>query len=363
MSEPFFRIEMLPAAHGDALLVEYGDEHIHRFLIDGGPLSTYADLESRLGDLPEKGIELLVVTHVDTDHIEGVLRLLAPPTNRWLVKPKEIWFNGWRHLKEDNLGGREGEFMGALLEHRAKTIWNTSFAGNAVRVADDGPLEVKLRGGMVLTLLSPDANKLWELIDDWEESCKKWNMTPGRLEKALERFLEAGKFQPDTEETLGPDDLLPALLAELKKRDDSNANGSSIAFLAEFSGKSCLFLADAHVDVVCTSLRQLGYSEDDPLRVDAVKMSHHGSKKNLNKELFDLVDAEHFLVSTNGNIHGHPDQAAIDAVIAGARRKPTVWFNYRAKSTIGWEEDAAKPGAKYQVRYPENGAEGILISL
>ena len=191
MSKPFFRIEMLPAAHGDALLVEYGDERTHRFLIDGGPLSTYANLESRLDDLPEAGIELLVVTHVDNDHIEGVLRLLAPPTNRWLVKPKEIWFNGWRHLNEDRLGGREGEFMGALLEHRAKTIWNTSFAGN-------GPVEVKLRGGMVLTLLSPDAKKLQKLISDWKDSCEKWDMTPGRLEKALEHFLEAGEFQPDT---------------------------------------------------------------------------------------------------------------------------------------------------------------------
>ncbi len=58
-----FRIEMLPAAHGDCLWLEWGsDDKIHRTLIDGGPAHTYPILRQRLEDLPseQRELELLV---------------------------------------------------------------------------------------------------------------------------------------------------------------------------------------------------------------------------------------------------------------------------------------------------------------
>ena len=82
MSNPFFRIEMLPAKHGDALLVEYGDEQrTRRILIDGGPLGAYPEVEKRLKQTPlgDQTVELLVVTHVDTDHVEGIIRMMNGP--------------------------------------------------------------------------------------------------------------------------------------------------------------------------------------------------------------------------------------------------------------------------------------------
>src|SRR6185295_8325573 len=113
MPNPFFRIEMLPAKHGDALLIEYGDENrTRRILIDGGPLHAYPDVNERLSKLPpgDQAVELLVVTHVDTDHVEGIIRLMAMPEQNWPIYVKEVWFNGWRHIEEANdLGGREGE--------------------------------------------------------------------------------------------------------------------------------------------------------------------------------------------------------------------------------------------------------------
>ena len=71
-----FRIELLPARHGDCLLLEYGDAaRPHRVLIDGGPIGAYGALSQRLAALPddERELELLVITHVDGDHIEGCL--------------------------------------------------------------------------------------------------------------------------------------------------------------------------------------------------------------------------------------------------------------------------------------------------
>ncbi len=74
-----FRIEMLPAAHGDCLWIEYGSgREIHRILIDGGPAHAYPALRERILHLPadERHFDLLVITHIDADHIEGIIRLL-----------------------------------------------------------------------------------------------------------------------------------------------------------------------------------------------------------------------------------------------------------------------------------------------
>jgi beta-lactamase superfamily II metal-dependent hydrolase len=367
MATPFFRIEMLPARHGDALWIEYGTpECTRRILIDGGPIHAWADVESRLRKLPadDQGVELVVVSHVDTDHIEGLVRLMAEPVARWPIVPNQIWFNGWRHIAEANtLGGREGEFLSALIHRRAFSSWNTAFGGDAVRVGALQGDRVDLEDGMRLTLVSPNVEALAALEKDWKENVDKWAIRPGDLDAAWEQLVDANKFHPDSELTLGPGDLSVKLLAQLKGRDSGAANGSSIAFLAEFAGKSCLFLADAHAKVVCDSLRLHGHSEQRPLKVDALKMSHHGSRNNITRELLELVDARHYLVSSNGDKFGHPNREAIEAVIQGSRRKPTIWFNYSTDFNGEWKIESAKPGATFHTRYPRKGKSGIVVKL
>ena len=49
-----FRIDMLPAGHGDCLWIEYGSkEESKRILIDGGTTGTYKRLKTRFENLPE----------------------------------------------------------------------------------------------------------------------------------------------------------------------------------------------------------------------------------------------------------------------------------------------------------------------
>ena len=156
----FLRIEMLPALHGDCLFVEYGDSiRTRRLLIDGGPIATYRHLAARLDALPagDRRFELVVMSHVDTDHVEGIVRLLA---NQPLpMRVIDLWFNGWSHLTSGGrvLGGKQGEFLSALIVRRFEEgQWNGAFSGQAVVVPDDGALpERTLAGGMKLTLLSP----------------------------------------------------------------------------------------------------------------------------------------------------------------------------------------------------------------
>ena len=48
-----FRLELLPAEHGDCILITYGpQDDLRTVLIDGGPPSTFPRLSARLQCLP-----------------------------------------------------------------------------------------------------------------------------------------------------------------------------------------------------------------------------------------------------------------------------------------------------------------------
>jgi hypothetical protein len=367
MADAFFHIEMLPANQGDALWIEYGKAGIkRRIIIDGGPLTAYKAFENRFGMLPDgdKRIELIVISHIDTDHIEGIIRLFAQKRNQWPIEPEDIWFNGWRHLEAaTDLGGLEGDFLSALICRRAFAEWNKAFDKEAVVVLPDKPLpEITISDGMKLTLLSPNPEKLKKLADKWRKDVAPHGLEPGDLDGAWEQLAASAKFQLDTG-TLGSDQDFSMQLAKQLKIDQSLSNGTSISFLAEYEGKSCLFLSDAHPDIICDSLKMLIPEGKKQLRVDAVKMSHHGSRHNISKEMMKLIDARHFLVSTNGAIHKHPDEAAIATVINLSGQKPEIWFNYRTKYTLPWSKVPVNSDKEFISHYPISGKEGIVIEL
>ena len=69
------RIKMLPALNGDCILVEYSPAHF--ILIDGGYVDTYQNyLLPKLKEIAARGgsLDLLVVTHIDSDHVSGIIK-------------------------------------------------------------------------------------------------------------------------------------------------------------------------------------------------------------------------------------------------------------------------------------------------
>jgi glyoxylase-like metal-dependent hydrolase (beta-lactamase superfamily II) len=114
-------VEMLPAEHGDCLWVEYGDPgRPSVLLIDGGTgaAATTRRLGRRIADRlgHDHPAALAVVTHVDADHITGVLDLLEAPGRD--LPFAEVWFNGWEHLAPGVRGPVQGERLGDALRRR-----------------------------------------------------------------------------------------------------------------------------------------------------------------------------------------------------------------------------------------------------
>lgn len=372
-----FKIEMLPAGHGDSLLVAYGSPDTpHYVLIDGGPYYAYRNkkfvkrktLNNRIQKLVRAGgqLELLVTTHIDADHIEAVVKLLGSRPSSLDVQ--DVWFNAWRHLTpqpEDLLGPVEAEMLSALIKQE-RLPWNAAFDGEAIAVKPDkAPPTVTLTGGLQLTLLSPTPAELYKLRETWELDLREHGLDPDSPEEALERLKKSRRLRPVPSDYLGerrPDvDVLAGLPFE---SDDSLANGSSIAFIAEFEGKRCLFAGDAHPSVLEASVqRLLDEQGESRLHLDAFKISHHGSKDNLSLDLLELLACKRYLVSTNGSYFGHPDEEAIARIIVHGGDSPVICFNYHSRENAVWDDDILKADYGYKTIYPEEEHLGLIIEL
>ena len=351
-----FSIEMLPAERGDCLWLTYGaDDDLHHVVIDAGPSQTQTtvvpELRRRIKALGGKAncVELLVITHVDRDHIQGIVQLLAPATsNRFF---REIWFNGFHHLGA--LGAVEGEQLTAEL-NRDKRRWNKSFDHHAVVVPPDGPLPVvTLPGGLKITLLSPSPAKLEKMIPRWETEVRRAGLVPGEGAPLPRKLVEDG--------ILGVPSL-DDLAASKFVSDTEPPNGSSIAFLAEFEGKKALLGADAFMKEVIGSLKRLG---PGPLELDAVKLPHHGSRKNLNVEFVSMVRCRNWLFSSNGAQFNHPNPETIARIVCNQPAKPTLHFNYVSEFTAPWKTHPEKN--RYKAVYPKKVGgvqqEGLVVTL
>ena len=357
--EPYLRVEMLPAGHGDALWIEYGQAGgvTHRVLVDCGTTGTYKKaLKKRIEQVPraERHFELFMLSHIDADHIGGAIPFLKEAKSLG-ISFGDVWFNGFKHLAS-MMGSTQGEVFSVLIQDN-ELPWNRAFKGRAVVVQGGKLPVVTLPGGMVLTVLSPTPPKLKDLGETWEKEIEALGLKPGDADAVRKRFL-AHKDNVSTSENvteLAQEDFNP---------DSAEANGSSIAVLAEYQGKSVLLGADAHAPVLVETinllLRQRRISR---LPVSAFKVPHHASQNNLNVGLMELLNCRNYLISTNGSQFNHPDRQAIARVIAHGGERPQLWFNVKSALNEVWAKPALQKMYAYDAFFPAGKEQGLAITL
>jgi beta-lactamase superfamily II metal-dependent hydrolase len=360
-----FAIEMLPAGHGDSLWIEYGEDPArpHRVLIDGGTGPTYDVLRAKIGALPEgaRRFDLMAVTHIDADHIDGAVILLQE-LGQIGMRVNEVWFNGWQHINDESspadvFGPEQGEFLGALIQ-RARLAWNIAFGAEAVVIPETGELpRVELPGGATVTLLTPQPRQLRRLRRNWHTVARDAGWVPGDAEAALARLKKRKNYEPPAR--------LEVFGAEVFATDNSVANGSSIAFVLEHEGTRCLFAADAVPEVLTEGLRRFADERGaDAAHFDLVKVPHHGAAKNMNEELARRLASKRYLISTSGARYRHPDRAAIQLIL----EQPTpdgreLYFNYKSETTMEWGDPSTQEKYGYHALFPDTGSQGITLVL
>lgn len=334
------KIKFLKAFNGDSIWISFiYNEKPHNILIDGGIGDTYNNNSNVKGDLfnvieqikeNKQFIDLLVLTHFDDDHIGGILR--------WLNKDKDasklikkVWFNSGKEIakmfERDENNDLDVEIVegaddfytspnqGIKFEMylRNNNLWEG-------KIIEQG-LKCDLFG-LKFKILSPNNEKMDKLLQLYER--QKDYFTNG----------DQYDFQTPLKDFIDEENL-----PDFKFKEDSSvANGSSIAFIIEHENKNFLFLADAHPSVVIEGLRKFEYNKDNPLNVEFMKVSHHGSMYNTNKELLEIVKTNNYMISSNATKHGLPNKRTIARIINN-NPNAIIRFNYDLSDRIFLDED------------------------
>jgi hypothetical protein len=377
------KLKVFFASDGDCLLLTSGDGR--HALIDGGRSGSFEkETWPVLQGLAKKKqpIDLLVVSHIDADHITGILWLMERvaewelfdhqrgagrnrrPPEPALPRPPKIerfWHNAWRALVGDLAGPIESylsqasDGLGLAAPDRVRLPPEALDAIEAVEdlavsipqgvellrmVDEDTPIErnadfggrlvrrpagqVKL-GTTTLTVIGPGSNDLKRLRDDWREWLKK--------------------ASPDPSDGAGPlaeaEQLVSSLVEIIKKVDPNDVtppNRASITLLAEEAGRTCLLTGDAGEPELIAGLKAAGRLDGGPFRCNVVKVQHHGAAANLSVTFAESVLADHYVFCADGN-HHNPEPSVIKTIAdtrsaADPGRPFTLWFNCTPARTI-----------------------------
>lgn len=346
-----FTLEAVYAGKGDALILHCGDEsEPHWILIDGGTGVWGKFLRPRLDEIREENglselpLDMVMVSHIDDDHINGVLSLMrsvarddAPD-----YSVATLWHNAFDKLvgtaseeivglldtePDVDPGGAASVRQGIQLnDYAAEAIakgrltLNGFFRGNddfpALVIANEAnvrPFDVGT-SGVRFTVLAPNSKRLGEYQERWHKEIEKLKLAEDL--DAAARVASVGALNPNDAFTF---------------EDESPFNLASIVVLAEANGRRMLLTGDATgADVVEglvlaghlpreALLDQAGLDADraEPTRpvprfhVDLLKIPHHGSPNNVTTGFFRRVTADHYVFSGNGE-HGNPNPHTFD---------------------------------------------------
>ena len=360
------RVHAVNAFEGDSLLLESGDGRFA--LIDGGPRGTYeAHLREYLGTVLGRagGLSAVVVSHVDADHIVGILDLVAD-IERALADSEpapfevaDLWHNSFGETLDDSAGN-----LVAGIEEMAASAGRAQVALGSVGPALLGiregaalrrfaaKLGIPLNGAFGGGLISPDlvAQPVWALGD---VTVRVIGPTAANL-RELRAEWAAWIARNNEDFALGD-------VHAMANADKSVPNLSSIVLYVTRAHRSALLTGDARGDHLLQGLESAGLMPaGGRFHVDLLKVQHHGSDRNATREFFDRVTADHYLFSANGK-HGNPDIATLRWVVdaaSAAGRTPCLLVTNQTESLdrLLEERPPAQYGYTLKVRPPDQHA-------
>jgi len=178
-------------------------------------------------------LDLVVLTHVDDDHINGLLELLEDEQMRLLVK--EIWFNSFNQFRVDltessyKTSIKQGISFDELVDRIKRE--NDSLKFKKHISIDKYDFSIKLFHEIEVTILSPNEKKLQRLSKEYQKYKNK------EQENQYKNSAKDSDYRYSIEE-----------LAKNKfEKDNSPTNGSSIAFILEYKKVLNFYYLQTHI--------------------------------------------------------------------------------------------------------------------
>lgn len=313
------KINVLKAHEGDSIIIETYDIEKNKYiiLIDGGPRQTFKTTLVKELDKYQR-IDLLILTHIDNDHIAGLIQYLSS-SHADKHSFGKLLVNAPNLLKCNDNGTQISISEGIEFEKIInKKYPNLEIIG---KITSEIELKLNLPEGIDIKILSPNQAALDELIKNWREI--DFNKEENTQLSSTE--LKAKDFDKSFKE-------LAEKKTSEKKISRDFANASSIAFSIKTIDFHGLFLGDSHSSIVTESIKNK-YQNNLPVKFDYIKISHHGSKYNISNNFLDTIESNKFIISTNGGlgIAKHPDRQTLAKIVSHKnmqKEKVQFFFNY-----------------------------------
>jgi beta-lactamase superfamily II metal-dependent hydrolase len=321
-----FTLEALQANDGDCLLLHYQPSSgaVVRVLIDGGSAGVYSSiLKPRLDQLRGQEplrLRLAMVSHIDADHITGLLDLFKALEDQQVngeegfCQIQTLWHNSFEALHGGKTAVAHSATVAASIDgvvplhglewstaavvasvpqgNRLRNLAvqltvpvNQGAGGPLVTAPAHGQLIVKLADGLTFTVLAPHDAQLQRLRAEF-------NKTTKAIDTGADDAAGAADYLNKT---------VPNMSSIVVMAEAARAGGQPLRML---------LTGDARGDVILESLEMAGLMEHGRCHVDLLKVQHHGSSHSTTQEFFERVTADRYVISGNG-AHDIPHRAAL----------------------------------------------------
>lgn len=376
-------IKLFPAEYGDCIMLSIGKHHQYNILIDGGLSKTYQKyIKSEIQHIKEmrQKIGLIVCTHMDNDHICGLIQVLKEADSDFV---ENIWYNGFLQIvdsrfysqKENNftdrdnkildriiskgmvsdaeqeIGINEGMSLGVLIEERKIPL--NLVVGGQVICSELVENRHEIASNIFITVLGPSKNDIIELEDHWKKEMVSRNYMfrvsdKIKLTEAFEYQIECIKSIYNKESfKISEDEDLTKYIGDLEESDESIVNRSSISFILEYNDKKYLFLGDAVIDKAL--LKKIEDVVGFEYRFSAIKLPHHGSRYNITHDFISRYSADEYYCLTNSVKYGHPDLEVLATILCKDSKFKKLIFNYPIDKAYFLNKEEWKEKYNYDV--------------
>jgi hypothetical protein len=369
------KVTAFHAADGDCLLVTSSGSSPRRILVDGGRQESYeTNTRNVLGQLREDGgkIDVVCVSHIDNDHISGILRLVEdevewrafeflsasdddarPPKFARPPAIGEVWHNGLFRLVGDENGHRVEPVLGTvatilagstverlqavasalddlvtgekssmeltrrLSPEQLGILLNPRADGKLLKRRNSGAAsgaEVVSLGGLKIFLLGPSQDDIDKLREEWKKFLDKEDDALARLHAdMLDDEKRLGTLSPRIVANPMLDQALGEGLSGV-----TEANLASVMLLVEEGSATALLTGDGVSSEILEGLkRHRKLDASGSIHVNLLKVQHHGARANVTTDFVKHVTADNYLFCGNG-AHSNPEVEVVEA-FANAR--------------------------------------------
>lgn len=331
-------VKSIPVGIGDCLcLVLDNDGERFTIMIDCGKYNT--SVRNFIRDDLHRHIDLLIITHIDNDHVCGVTEMIKSEPDLYIgevlfnsyqrepIKDNDILTNAQKQkikqlkgnldiiadiVGDSKINAEDARLLSEAIINYEKTsgreIWKRAYITNET---EDLNLGAESQFGKLI-FLSPSTTELQELDREFLHMFKALffphtkedfvnNVTIYELIIQYINRKDDTEFEHKKISSIAP--LTPQFFNQMRQdhsKETTCSNKASMAFIWTYENvPRMLFLGDASHERVCESIKDK--FKEFPLFLDLIKISHHGSKKNTSIELMNLVDSNLYVIPGGRN--------------------------------------------------------------